>query len=139
MLLFSVIQHGAQQPTMEPVAPPPSAFDKLLLAWPLGFLALLAFVKFWFLPMRLRRMYRKDPSMQGKFTVNITSTSISTQNAAGTSSQCGWNIYDYWREGKGVIVLVFHSGAYFILSLAGLTEPQRSELRGILTSALPKK
>jgi hypothetical protein len=46
---------------------------------------------------------------------------------------------DYWCEGKSVIVLMFHSGTYSILSLAGLSEPQRGELRGILTAALQKR
>jgi hypothetical protein len=97
------------------------------------------FVVFRLQPMLLRRRYRKDPSMQGQFTVNITQESISTQNTAGSSSRTGWNIYKHWREEKGLILLVFHSGAYFLLSLAGLSEPQRDELRGILAAALPKK
>ena len=89
--------------------------------------------------MRLRRLYRKDPRMQGQFTVSITPDFISTENTAGTTSKCAWNVYDYWCEGKDVIVLAFHSGSYFILSLAGLSEPQQGELRGILKAALRKK
>ena len=91
------------------------------------------------IPMRLRRLYRKDPRMQGQFTVNITPEFVSTENTAGTTSKCSWNVYDYWCEGKNVIVLAFHSGSYFILSLAGLSEPQQGELRGILTASLKKK
>jgi len=90
-------------------------------------------------PLRLRRLYLKDPRLQGQFMVNITSDSISTENTAGTTSNCAWNVYDYWCEGKNVIVLMFHSGPYSILSLAGLSEPQRGELRGILGQALRKK
>ncbi len=91
------------------------------------------------IPMRLRRLYRKDPRMQGEFTVSITPEFVSADNTAGTTSKCSWNVYDYWCEGKGVIVLAFHSGSYFILSLAGLSEPQHGELRGILKAALRKK
>jgi hypothetical protein len=40
---------------------------------------------------------------------------------------------------KNVIVLTFHSGSYSILSLAGLSEAQRGELRGILSAVLKKK
>jgi hypothetical protein len=90
-------------------------------------------------PMRLRYLYRKDPRMHGQFTVSITQDAISTENTAGTSSKSSWNVYDYWCEGKSVIVLMFHSGTYSILSLAGLSEPQRGELRGILTAALQKR
>ena len=91
------------------------------------------------IPMRLRRLYRKDPRMQGEFTVSITPEFVSADNTAGTTSKCSWNVYDYWCEGKGVIVLAFHSGSYFILSLAGLAEAQQGELRSILKAALRKK
>ena len=97
------------------------------------------FVLSGFTPKRIRHKYRKDPSMQGQFTVSITPDSISTSNTAGTSSQSGWKTYKGWSEGKDVIVLLSHSGTYVILSLAGLTEPQRQELLGIVSGALPKK
>jgi hypothetical protein len=97
------------------------------------------FVLVGFTPMHIRRRYRKDPTMQGQFTVSITPDSISTSNTVGASSQSGWNVYRGWGEGKGVIVLLSHPGTYFILSLAGLTEPQRLELRAIVCGALPRK
>ena len=90
-------------------------------------------------PTALRRAYRNDPAMQGQFTVNITPESISTQGTAGPPSKSGRNGYASWRERRGVTVLMHHTGAYFILSLAGLSGAQRSELRGILAAALPKK
>ena len=90
-------------------------------------------------PMILRRRYRKDPSMQGRFTVNITPESISIENAAGTSSRSGWNDFFLWYEAEGVIVLVSRSKARSILiGLAGLSEAQRDDLRGILTASLRK-
>jgi hypothetical protein len=89
--------------------------------------------------MQVRRLYRKDPLMRGQFAVSITPASIAIKNTAGTSSQSGWDIYDFWREGRSVIILVMHSSAYFILSLAELSEAQRGELRGILAAALPKR
>jgi len=77
--------------------------------------------------------------MQGQISMSITPESISVENTAGASSKTGWNVYDYWCEGKGIIILAFHSGAYFLISLASLPETQQDELRGILTVALPKK
>lgn len=91
------------------------------------------------LPIRMRYIYRKDPRMQGEFTIRLTPDSISTENTAGSLSMSAWNIYDYWCEDKGVIVLRFRSGSYSILSLAGLSNTQRSELRSILSAALPKR
>ncbi len=90
-------------------------------------------------PMRLKYLYRKDPRMQGQFTVNVTPDSMTTDNSAGTTAKTNWNVYDYWSEGKNVIVLMFHSGSYAILSLAGLSPLERGELRDILGSALPRR
>jgi hypothetical protein len=99
----------------------------------------------WFLMLRRlgamnpRRTYRKDPTMQGEFTVEITPQGIATRNTAGTSSLSGWNVYNDWREGKNLIVLMMRSGGYFTLNVSGLSDMQRQELRGILASALPKR
>ena len=90
-------------------------------------------------PLRLRYLYRKDPRMQAYFVVELTGDSISTYNAAGTSSRSAWNVYDGWCECEGIIVLMFHSGAYSILSLTGLSNLQRDELRSILTDALARR
>ena len=90
-------------------------------------------------PLRLHYMYRKDPRMLGQFSVNITRDSITTETSMGTLSKSSWNVYDYWSEEKGVIILIFHSGAYSIVSLAGLSEAQRDELRAILSAAIPKR
>ena len=90
-------------------------------------------------PIRLRYLYRKDPRMQGEFTIRLSVDSISTENTAGTLSLSAWNIYDYWCEDRGLVVLMFRSGAYSILSLAGLSNAEQSELRSILSAALPKK
>ncbi|WP_348263682.1 hypothetical protein P8935_03765 [Telmatobacter sp. DSM 110680] len=151
-LLWAVVQksrqHAAdfdQQPAMEAQDDEPKNHPQLMpaLLENVGPFILLGgvwiFIIFYSVPTRLRRIYRKDPFMQGQFTVNITPESISTQNTAGTSSQTGWNVYKDWREKNGVVVLVFQSGACFGMSLAGLSEPQREELRGILGVALPKK
>jgi hypothetical protein len=90
-------------------------------------------------PISLLRLYRKDPQMQGLFTVNITPESISMRNTAGSNSQSGWSIYERWIDGKDLIVLVLLSQAFFVVSLAGLQDVQRGELRSILSTALPKK
>jgi hypothetical protein len=77
--------------------------------------------------------------MQGEFTVNVSAQSISIRNTAGTSFTSVWNVYERWREGKNLIVLIFRSGAYTTLNIAGLSDFQRDELRGILATVLPKK
>jgi hypothetical protein len=89
--------------------------------------------------MSLRRRYRKNPTTQGQYSVNITPESISIENNAGSSSKVGWNLCDSWLEGKELLLLKYRSGAFFPMNLAGLSDAQRDELRGILTAALPKK
>jgi hypothetical protein len=146
MLLWGVIEHSTQQPSVEqqsePVTVAPVHSTIQVVETCASFITIAGvwiFLMFIFPKIHLHRLYRKDPLMQGQFTVNITPESFSTQNTVGSSTKSGWNIYDYWREGKDIILLVLHSGAYFLLSLANLSDAQRSELRGILTSTLPKK
>jgi len=90
-------------------------------------------------PTNPDRVYRNDPVMQGEFTVNIAPVGISIRNTAGTSSQSGWNVYEYWREGKDLIVLKSLSPGQLMINVAGLTEIQRQEIRSTLASVLPKK
>jgi len=145
MLLWVIVQRSsnqatiAQHPAVESVAPVPAKTDYAGIAQAVVIAGAWIFVVFILPKMRLSWMYRRDPSMQGQFTVNITSDSISVQNTAGTSSRTGWNVYDYWRERKNVIALVLRSGAFLPLSTASLSEAQRAELRSTLTVALPKK
>jgi ABC-type dipeptide/oligopeptide/nickel transport system permease component len=89
--------------------------------------------------MNARRQYRHDPSMQAEFTANLTQESVSFQSTAGVSLESGWNIYESWREGKDVAILILTSGTYLILGLSGINEEQRAELRNILNMALPEK
>jgi len=84
-------------------------------------------------------VYNRDPLMQGQFTVNVTSASISIQNTAGFAGQLNWYLFESWREGKSVIVLNYKSGNFNVLVTAALSESQKSEVRGILSAALPQK
>ncbi|MGD0632029.1 MAG: hypothetical protein ABR987_22075 [Terracidiphilus sp.] len=86
-----------------------------------------------------RREYRKDPRMLGEFTANITQNTILVRDASGAPSQGGGDRYEGWHESKGMIVLRLRSGGHSIVSLTGLPEPQRGELRGLLTATLPRR
>lgn len=90
-------------------------------------------------PMITRREYRNDPRMQGEFELNITPGSISILDYKGNSSLAGGDVYEWWYEAKGLILLRLRSGACSIVSLSRLAEAQRAELRGLLASSLPKK
>jgi hypothetical protein len=88
---------------------------------------------------RLRKIYRRDPVMQGEFTVRLTLEQLLGQNSAGATWQNSWVIYDSWREKGSLVIVILRNQSYEILNLAALTEPERAELRGILTTALPQK
>jgi len=146
VLLWSVVNRSSRTaPVVDspaPTAPADTSPSKALLVNAGPFIAVVAvwcFLLFGARPILMRRRYRKDPSMQGQFTVDITPVSMSTKNTVGTSSTIGWNVCEFWREGKNVIILCFHSGAYFILGLTELPDPERAELRDILSAVLPKK
>ena len=152
LLLYRVIQPSPHQPELSnhpttaqassvgpvnQVTPAPTVLEQIGPFLALAGLWILIVTAL--IPMRLKYLYRRDPRMQAEFTVTVMPDFIATQNAAGTTSRTGWNVYDYWCEGKNVIVLMFYSGSYSILSLAGLSEVQRGQLRGILRAALAKK
>jgi len=145
MVLITWLQHSPQRapvvqpPTVHRVEPSRNAWDYIE-----GFGPLLLAVGLWALtsvlgPKLLRRRYKKDPAMQGQFTVTLTPESISIQNTAGISTRSGWDSYFGWYEAKGVMVLFSRPATRFLVSLAGLSDAQQNELRGILTAALPKK
>lgn len=140
LLLFGVIQKGSQAP-VDAEASTPLVWSTVVANVLPAFIPLSVFVffVFFFPKIRLRRMYLKDPAMRGQITVEITPESFSFQNTSGISYKTVWSIYDYWREGKNLIVLSGRTCTYWPLCLAGLSAEQRAELNGILTAALPKR
>ncbi|HZB88617.1 MAG TPA: YcxB family protein [Terracidiphilus sp.] len=156
MLLYSVIQRQAQthqavgnsseaiarevQQPAAPARPVHANWEKLFVDGPFVLMAIIWVIVMINLgPKQLRRLYTNDPMMQGEFTVEISPNGLASANTAGTSSKTGWNIYDFWREGRDVIVIVLRSQAYFVISLREFSIQQREELRTILTQALPPK
>ena len=137
IVLWSIV--SLTSPTAQPAAHPSIALESL---FDLVFVSIAAgwiYFEFFFSSAKARRRFRRDPMMQGEITVTLAPAVFAAQNSAGSSSQSDWSAYRFWREKKGVIVLVPISGSYFIVSLANLSEPQRAELRSILTAALPRK
>jgi hypothetical protein len=88
---------------------------------------------------RLKRMYRKDPLFQNEFTVSVTPDLLSIQNPSGVSSQIGWNLVESWKEKNNLIVLIFRSKTSFLMNLSRLSDTEREDLRGILSSTISPK
>jgi hypothetical protein len=88
--------------------------------------------------LRVRReQFRRNPGCQVETTVNVTPSSIAFRSATG-SSESRWECYSTWAERDGVLVLVTHAGIRQILRIAGLSEPERAEFRGILSASIAK-
>jgi hypothetical protein len=147
MLVITAIQHLAQeaqiaqQPAVHRVWSRYNFSEQFL---DIGFLLLMVglWVSHSVVMPRFRRFgYRKDPGMQGVFIVNLTPDSITVQNSVGTFYRSGWSAFFGWYEVRGVIVLLSQVATpiSILISMAGLTDTQQGELRGILTAALPKK
>jgi hypothetical protein len=65
--------------------------------------------------------------------------STEPENTAEASSQSKWNAYFVWYDAESVIVLVSRPRVRkTLIGLAGLSEAQQDELRGIFTASLRK-
>ena len=105
-----------------------------------GLMALFLFGFLWiYLPNRIRRQYRKDPSQQGEMFVQLSSEGVSEKSLIGSSINRSWNVCSYWRESKRVIVLKTQSGIFYIFPKTCLNAEQLNELRTTLAAHLPKK
>jgi hypothetical protein len=145
MLLWEIVQRSVPTSPMQPTPPVHSVPSPhtgttpvIVCLYAIGFLL----VCVWSVSQsrsRSRNNYRKDPELQGVFTANLTPQSISIKNSAGTSFEGVWSVYESWREKLDLILLKRRNGTSLALNLAGLSEPQRAELRGILAAALPQK
>lgn len=82
--------------------------------------------------------FHTDPRCQAETTVMMTKESIAFRSGTG-SSESIWGCYSTWGERNGVLVLVTRAGFRQILKIVGLSEPEKIELRGILSAVLPKK
>jgi hypothetical protein len=107
-------------------------FNGLIILFLLGF--------WWiYLPYRMRRRYRNDPSQQGEAVVQLSPEGVSEKSSMGSNSSRAWTVCSHWRESKRVIVLMTQSGIFYMFPKSCLSEEQQNELRGILNAALPKK
>lgn len=88
---------------------------------------------------RLKRLYWKDTNSHGEMTVTLDTQSVSVRSSIGISFESGWNAFSDWNEKQNIVLLRFPVGTFYILNIKDLSETERGELRGILSSALPKK
>jgi hypothetical protein len=103
-------------------------------------LIVLVLIGIWwiYLPYRVRRRYRKDPSQRGENVVHLGPEGISEQSLTVSTSRA-WTLCSDWRESKRVVVLKTQSGIFYMFPKFCLSAEQLEELRSILAAHLPKK
>lgn len=152
VLLFGVISQNTKTSANQnqgqiddhengPVSHPrPSASDALIKqSFPLLVIASgWALIFLVWVPYSLRRRYRKDPIAQGDITVKIEPESFELRTA-NSLLQSRWNVFKNWTEKKDFVLLRYYSGLFQILVVSGLNDDQRTEMKRILSNALPKR
>ncbi len=149
-LLFAVVKKQTSQTdaqateetqAAEPAAQPTPVLTAMLVqVAPLaGVLVVLGGLCFVWIPYLRRKMYRKDRNVQGAITVALDTESFQITTSLGTQARSPWSAFDEWFQKDGLILLRYPNQTSQLLNISGLSEPQREELRGILTAALPKK
>jgi len=148
VLLFTVIQKNSQSgpdpqsegETVSTATPAPTGWALAVQLAPgvLG-LAAGALAVFLWIPYTRRRLYRKDKNLHGVITVTVDRQSFASRSTTGASLQCPWSVFQRWLESGGIVLLGYPNGTFAILNVAGLSDAERQELRGILAEVLPQK
>lgn len=92
-----------------------------------------------FSPYFMRRKFRKAQNLRGEFISVLNSEGLAEKSSKGSSTFSPWADFAYWRESKTMIIVVSPTDVFHMLPKSGLSDPQQTELRAILTTALPKK
>jgi hypothetical protein len=97
------------------------------------------FVVFFWLPGLVGKTYRKNPLMQGEYTLSLTPDCLVVANTAGLDSRLAWPIFSKWIIKENIVILIYKSGSYLIVNLAGLDPAEQIQFRSILAESIPGK
>jgi hypothetical protein len=89
--------------------------------------------------IRLQRMYRKLPALNGEVKALATAELFSVQSSTGSTSTTRWTDISTWCESDGLILLIHPSRIYQIVNVRQLPDRQQSEFLELLATALPPK
>jgi len=115
-----------------------SAFQKALLPGALGILLWVLFFRV-YTPYDTRRKFRKTRSFQIEVFNEINSEGLMQKTAEGSYGFSRWADFSHWRESEQMFIVVYPTGIYCMIPKSAVTAEQQSEIRNILTAALPKK
>jgi len=85
------------------------------------------------------QLYRSDPSIGVETTLAISAEGTHFRNDIGRVTRWGWEMYEGWLEGGGILLIVTKMRYSFIVKIGGLSDFECGELRLILSEALPQK
>jgi len=117
---------------------------RLALALYLPFIGLIVVPALWhivWVPRRFARNYRKSQVLQSEMRVAFSTRGFSRDADFGEPVRTGWERYRYWREFHDIILLVESSNDWEFtpISMKGLQDWQRENLRELMSGILPKK
>jgi len=114
------------------------AFQKAILPGALGLLLWVLFFRV-YTPYAMRRKFRKARSFRSELLNEIRSEGLMQKTAEGSYGFSRWADFSYWRESEQIFIAVYPTGIYCMIPKSAVTAEQQSEIRSILTAALPKK
>ena len=107
----------------------------------IGLIVIPAFWRIFWVPCRYSRIYRQNPAFQSEIRVTITSRGFTRDSDFGEPLRTSWDNYRYWREFRGVFLLVDVTNDWQVEAVNTIQLPdwRREELRELLNGFLPRK
>ena len=102
-----------------------------LLLWILAFRILV--------PYLTTRKFRKAKNLHGEMVTELNSEGLKQTTSEGSYGFSRWADYSFWRESEQIFIVVYPTNIFCLLPKSALTAEQQSEVRVILTAALPKR
>jgi len=107
-------------------------------AWSGGMLVYLLIVYFWWVPVRVKKLYLQQKLLHQEITAEITNQAFKTSLAQG-QSEIAWDTYYAWAEDSRMIILKHSQVMFQMLPKRAFTGDEDIQwLRGILVVKVKK-
>jgi hypothetical protein len=92
-----------------------------------------------YVPYANRRKFRRAKNLHGEMFTEINSEGLMQKTAEGSYGFSRWADYSFWRESEQIFIVVYPTNVFCLLPKSAMSAEQQSEIRTILTAALPEK
>ena len=115
-----------------------SAFERAILPAAVAILIWILIFRV-FVPYANRRKFRKARNLHGEMFTEINSDGLMQKTVEGSYGFSRWADFSFWRESEEIFIVVYPTSVFCLLPKSAMSEAQQSEVRTILTAALPEK